>query len=288
VAAAALFVMIVILSWWPVRNLASPRQAMNASFNPFRLVNTYGAFGSVSRERIELVIEGTAATTPGPDADWREYGFKGKPDDPARLPPQVAPYHLRLDWLLWFIPLSPRYGGDWFVRLVARLLEGDRATLGLLRQPIPRCASTRSGRVLRYRFTTWASDVNRSLVGSRVRVRLSTTGRARRRSPGIGVVTTDETGAFDAFDAVVVGGGRMDSPGRSRSPGRGISGALRGGPNRGWRLTLGRADAAGFVHDVCSSIHTFGRTSPFLVGVNLESARASLDRCPGCPWSSAR
>lgn len=152
-----LIAVIVILSWWPIRNMASPRQAMNASFNPFRLVNTYGAFGSVSRDRIELVIEGTAADQPRPDADWREYGFRGKPDDPERLPPQVAPYHLRLDWLLWFIPLSPRYGGDWFVRFIARLLEGDRTTLNLLRRnPFPDAPPRFiRARFFRYRFTTW-------------------------------------------------------------------------------------------------------------------------------------
>jgi hypothetical protein len=157
VAVVVLVLVIVILSWWPVRNMASPRQAMNASFNPFRLVNTYGAFGTVSRERIELVIEGTDATTPEGDNDWREYGFKGKPDDPSRLPPQVAPYHLRLDWLLWFIPLSPRYGGDWFVRFAARLLEGDRPTLALLRRnPFPADPPRYvRARFFRYRFTTW-------------------------------------------------------------------------------------------------------------------------------------
>jgi hypothetical protein len=153
----ALTVVIVILSWWPVRNMASPGQAMNASFNPFRLVNTYGAFGSVSRDRIELVIEGSDSTRPDADADWREYGFKGKPDDPRRLPPQVAPYHLRLDWLLWFIPLSPRYGGDWFVRFVARLLEGDRPTLALVRHnPFPDGPPRFvRARFFRYRYTSW-------------------------------------------------------------------------------------------------------------------------------------
>jgi hypothetical protein len=148
---------VVILSWWPVRNMASPGQAMNASFNPFRLVNTYGAFGSVSRDRIELVIEGTDATAPRPDAAWREYLFKGKPDDPTRLPPQVAPYHLRLDWVLWFIPLSPRYGGAWFVRFVARLLEADPQTIGLIRRnPFPDAPPTFiRARFFRYRYTTW-------------------------------------------------------------------------------------------------------------------------------------
>jgi hypothetical protein len=156
VAVLALAAIVAALSWWPVRNMASPRQAMNASFNPFRLVNTYGAFGSVGRERIELVIEGTDHSEPGPDATWHEYGFHGKPDDPRRLPPQVAPYHLRLDWQLWFIPLAPAYGGEWFLRFVARLLQGDRPTLALLRRnPFPH-APPRYVRVrfFRYRFTT--------------------------------------------------------------------------------------------------------------------------------------
>jgi hypothetical protein len=156
-AVIVLGVVVVILSWWPVRNMASPGQAMNASFNPFRLVNTYGAFGSVSRDRIELVIEGTDEASPTVATQWREYGFKGKPDDPRRLPPQVAPYHLRLDWLLWFIPLSPRYGGDWFVRFVAKLLEGDRATIGLIRHnPFPQDPpQVIRARFFRYRYTSW-------------------------------------------------------------------------------------------------------------------------------------
>src|SRR5262249_24895213 len=37
-----------VLSIGPVVNLFSPHQAMNASFDPLHLVNTYGAFGSVN------------------------------------------------------------------------------------------------------------------------------------------------------------------------------------------------------------------------------------------------
>ena len=40
-------------------NMLSSRQMMNASFEPLHLVNTYGAFGSITRERYEIVIEGT-------------------------------------------------------------------------------------------------------------------------------------------------------------------------------------------------------------------------------------
>ena len=150
-------VLVVLLSYFPVRNLLSAHQAMNASFDPFRLVNTYGAFGSVSRVRDEIVVEGTLAEDPASDADWREYDFRGKPGDVRRLPPQVAPYHYRLDWLMWFLPLSPLYGERWFVPFLIKLLEGDRATLRLLRRnPFPdRPPTLVRARRFRYRFTSW-------------------------------------------------------------------------------------------------------------------------------------
>ncbi|HZV53075.1 MAG TPA: lipase maturation factor family protein [Candidatus Dormibacteraeota bacterium] len=155
---AALTLLVAVLSWWPIRNLLSRHQLMNYSFNPLHLVNAYGAFGSVTRERFEIVIEGTASAEPGPSAEWREYEFKGKPGDPRRRPPQVAPYHLRLDWLMWFAALSPPRAEPWLVPLMARLLTGDRATLKLLRRnPFPDAppAVVRARR-FRYRFTTWA------------------------------------------------------------------------------------------------------------------------------------
>jgi Lipase maturation factor len=156
VAVLLLAAVVVVLSWWPVRNMASSGQAMNASFNPLHLVNTYGAFGSVSRKRFEVVIEGTAVENPDDDADWREYEFRGKPGDVTRLPPQVAPYHLRLDWLLWFLPLSPAYAEGWFVTFLARLLEGDRAVIRLLRRnPFPDAPPVFvRARMFEYRFTT--------------------------------------------------------------------------------------------------------------------------------------
>jgi len=153
-----LALLVAILSWFPVRNLLSPAQAMNRSFDPFRLVNTYGAFGSVSRVRDEVVIEGTLDEVVGPESEWLEYAFKGKPGDPRRLSPQVAPYHLRLDWLMWFLPLSPRYGDRWFVPFLVRLLEGDRPTLALLGpNPFPHAPPRWiRARLFRYRFSSRA------------------------------------------------------------------------------------------------------------------------------------
>ncbi len=129
---------IIVMSWWPAKNLLSPHQRMNASFNEWRLVNAYGAFGSVTRHRDELVIEGTADPHLGPDTEWREYGFKGKPTDPAQRPRQVAPYHLRLDWLLWFVPLSSSYAEPWFIPLLRGLLTNDPDIVSLIgHNPFP-------------------------------------------------------------------------------------------------------------------------------------------------------
>jgi hypothetical protein len=154
---AAVAAGLAALSWRPARNLVSRRQKMNASFDPLHLVNTYGAFGSVTRIRYEVIVEGTDDPRPGPETVWREYEFRGKPGDVRRRPPQVAPYHLRLDWLMWFVGIDPGYGSRWLTAFLRRLLEGDRATLRLLRSaPFPPGAPPAFVRVLlyRYRFTT--------------------------------------------------------------------------------------------------------------------------------------
>jgi hypothetical protein len=118
--------LVVVVAWRSVpvvRNLVAPkgRQRMNASFDPLRLVNTYGAFGSITRQRQEIVVEGRRAD----DDTWREYGFRAKPGDPMRRPRQVAPYHLRLDWLMWFAGLSPSQHTRWLRPLLERLLRAD-------------------------------------------------------------------------------------------------------------------------------------------------------------------
>ena len=148
--------LVAVLSWWPVRNMASRRQYMNASFNSLHLVNTYGAFGSVTRVRNEVVVEGTSDATLTRSTEWKEYEFKGKPTDPRCLPRQVAPYHLRLDWLMWFAALSPAYAHGWFVPFMGKLLENDRATLALLRRnPFPGDPPQHVRALLyRYRFAT--------------------------------------------------------------------------------------------------------------------------------------
>ncbi|MEU6158666.1 lipase maturation factor family protein [Streptomyces sp. NPDC047130] len=154
----AVAALLLWLSRNPVRNLLSRRQAMNRSFDPLHLVNTYGAFGSVTRVRHEVVIEGTSDERPRETSDWRAYEFRGKPGDVRRRPRQYAPYHLRLDWLMWFLALSP-VPARWFTVFVEKLLEGDRPTLRLLRRaPFPPGSPPRwiRARLFRYRFATRA------------------------------------------------------------------------------------------------------------------------------------
>ena len=138
VAMIALATLVAVLSIRPVRNMLSSDQVMNTVYNRFHLVGTYGAFGSITRPRYEVIVEGTEDAAPGAATKWREYEFWGKPGDTARMPPQIAPYHLRLDWLMWFAALSSYNEQAWFEPFMAKLLQGDRGTLSLLRSnPFP-------------------------------------------------------------------------------------------------------------------------------------------------------
>ncbi|MBB5937861.1 lipase maturation factor family protein [Streptomyces zagrosensis] len=155
IAATAL---VLVLSYWPARNLIVKQQRMNASFNSLHIAGAYGAFGSVNRHRHELIIEGTnVQPVTADDAAWQEYGFYGKPGDVRRMPRQWAPWHWRLDWMLWFVALSPAYGRSWFDGFIERLLMNDPDTMRLIRDnPFPDQPPTHIRvRLYRYRFTTW-------------------------------------------------------------------------------------------------------------------------------------
>ncbi len=156
VTLALLALLVAVLSVNPIRNMVSSRQAMNRTFDPLHLVNTYGAFGSVTKQRTEIVVEGTDEAVITETTAWREYEFKGKPGDVSRRPPQIAPYHLRLDWLMWFAAFSSYRQHPWFVHLLAKILQGDRQVVSLLQvNPFPD-APPHYVRALhyRYRFTT--------------------------------------------------------------------------------------------------------------------------------------
>ena len=154
-------VLVAVLSIQPLRNMLSPAQVMNTDYNRFHLVGSYGAFGSVTRLRYQVVVEGTDDAAPTAATVWREYEFKGQPGALGRMPPQIAPYHLRLDWLMWFAAMSDYDQQPWFEPFMTKLLEGDREVLALLEtNPFP----THPPRYVRallyvYHFTTPAERV---------------------------------------------------------------------------------------------------------------------------------
>ena len=128
----AIAIIVALLSVTPVTNLISNQQMMNASFDPLDLVNTYGAFGAVGKERFEIVFEGTVDVMITGATTWKEYEFKAKPGDPNRRPPFVAPYQPRIDWQIWFAAMGSPEEYPWTLHFVWKLLHNDAGTLSLI------------------------------------------------------------------------------------------------------------------------------------------------------------
>jgi predicted DCC family thiol-disulfide oxidoreductase YuxK len=131
---------------WP-RRLAFAYEHLE----PFRIVNGYGLFRVMTKDRREIVIEGSAD-----GIDWLPYEFKWKPGDVKRAPGWCAPHQPRLDWQMWFAALGTPQQNPWFVRLAICLLEAKPDVQRLFaHDPFPN-QPPRYIRALfyRYRFTT--------------------------------------------------------------------------------------------------------------------------------------
>ena len=119
----------------------------------FRIVNGYGLFRVMTKERNEIVIEGSAD-----GIDWLPYEFKWKPGDVMRAPGWCAPHQPRLDWQMWFAAFQTYRENPWFVGLAIQLLKGSPDVSGLFaHNPFPQ----KPPRYIRatlydYRFTTTA------------------------------------------------------------------------------------------------------------------------------------
>src|SRR5205085_9365744 len=98
-----------------------------ARVEAFRIVNGYGLFRVMTKDRREIVIEGSSD-----GIDWKPYEFKWKPGDVMRAPGWCAPHQPRLDWQMWFAALGTYRENQWFVRLIVRLLEGSQDVSRLL------------------------------------------------------------------------------------------------------------------------------------------------------------
>jgi predicted DCC family thiol-disulfide oxidoreductase YuxK len=116
----------------------------------FRIVNGYGLFRVMTKDRCEIVIEGS---TDG--INWAPYEFKWKPGYVKRAPGWCAPHQPRLDWQMWFAALETPEQNPWLVGLIVRLLEGSRDVTGLLaHNPFPdKPPQYIRAMFYRYRFT---------------------------------------------------------------------------------------------------------------------------------------
>ncbi len=119
----------------PQRLLPDFAHRFHDSLRPFALVNGYGLFRTMTKERPEIVIEGTVDG----GLTWQPYELKWKPG-PLDLPPRfVAPHQPRLAWQFWFLALEVRGGrisegnARWLDGLVKRLLAADESALAFFR-----------------------------------------------------------------------------------------------------------------------------------------------------------
>jgi hypothetical protein len=120
--------------------------------DPFRIVNGYGLFRVMTKDRGEIIIEGS---TNG--VDWRPYEFKWKPGDVMRAPAWCAPHQPRLDWQMWFAALEPPEQNPWLAGLVVRLFQNKAEVVHLLKgNPFPNSPPRYiRAEFYRYRFTTF-------------------------------------------------------------------------------------------------------------------------------------
>ncbi len=170
ISSRALAVLIGVLSIQPVSNMLSSKQIMNTSYDPLDLVNTYGAFGTVEKDRMNLIFEGTMDDEPNEQADWKPYIYKGLPVLTDRRPPQVSPYQLRLDWQLWFAAMSNSDEYPWTLNLVSKLLHNDPGALSLLAQNPFQDQPPKFIRVVRYHYSFAKPGNSKGLWWNRKRV----------------------------------------------------------------------------------------------------------------------
>src|SRR5262249_25896636 len=107
----------------------SPRALANIyeRLEAFRIVNGYGLFRVMTKDRCEIVLEGSAD-----GIDWLSYEFRWKPGDLKHAPGWCAPHQPRLDWQMWFAALESPRQNPWFIGLIFRLLQGSHDVSGLL------------------------------------------------------------------------------------------------------------------------------------------------------------
>src|SRR5213596_4033759 len=157
-AAIAVIVVTLPINAWLIFSAFKPRARpphalanLYEQLEAFRIVNGYGLFRVMTKDRCEIVLEGSAE-----GVEWLPYEFKWKPGDVKRAPGWCAPHQPRLDWQMWFAALERPQQNPWLVGLIVRLLQGsDDVSRLLAHNPFPeRPPRYIRAMFYRYRFTT--------------------------------------------------------------------------------------------------------------------------------------
>jgi predicted DCC family thiol-disulfide oxidoreductase YuxK len=119
---------------------------------PLHMANGYGLFAVMTKQRAEIIIEGSAD-----GIEWRVYELPYKPGLLDRAPVWAAPHQPRLDWQLWFAALAPVEQNPWFKNLVVRLLMGSQPVLDLFAyNPFPdEPPKYVRAKLYQYHFSDW-------------------------------------------------------------------------------------------------------------------------------------
>ncbi len=157
-AAIAVIVVTLPINAWLIFSAFKPRARpphalanLYEQLEAFRIVNGYGLFRVMTKDRCEIVLEGSAE-----GVEWLPYEFNWKPGDVKRVPGWCAPHQPRLDWQMWFAALERPQQNPWLVGLIVRLLQGsDDVSRLLAHNPFPeRPPRYIRAMFYRYRFTT--------------------------------------------------------------------------------------------------------------------------------------
>ena len=156
---ARVLALVALLSVAPVRNLLVRQPGDEHVVRPLDLVNTYGAFGSVGRERDEIVLEGTddaGARRRGRLAGLRVHVQARRPDAPALR--RSRPITTASTGRSGSPPCRAPEAYPWSLHLVWKLLHDDPGALGLLASdPFPARRRASSAATL-YRYASRRAD----------------------------------------------------------------------------------------------------------------------------------
>lgn len=142
-----------LLSLPVLKNMFSRDQIQNRTFDSIHIVNSYGAFEDVERERNEIILEATEQKNPE-ESDWKEYTHYAKPGSEEERPPQISPYHHRLDYPFKFADKDPEENHKWIQKLAKKLIEGSKPVENLFKdKPLDNPQKIRIS-LYKYRFTT--------------------------------------------------------------------------------------------------------------------------------------